>query len=63
MKKYVEYNPNEHSWLRNFYVMSYNSYILEKIKTLYERIDMCDDIQHRECLIRKINRLKKKFIR
>lgn len=63
MKKYVEYNSNEHTWVRNFYVMSYNSYILEKIKTLYEHIDMCDDIQHRECLIRKINRLKKKFIR
>lgn len=63
MKKYVEYNPNEHTWLRNLYVMSYNSYILDKIESLYECIEMCDDIHHRERLVRRIHKLKKKFIR
>lgn len=63
MQKYVEYNPNEHTWLRNLYVMSYNSYILDKIESLYERIEMCDDIYHRERLVRRIHKLKKKFIK
>lgn len=63
MKKFVEYNPNEHFWLHNIYVIYHNEWVLKKIKLLYERMEFCDDIQHREKIACQIKRWKRKFIR
>lgn len=63
MNKFLFYNKVDTLLTQNIFVNLHNSHILEEIEKVRNKIDMCDDFQHREVLARKLARLRHKFIR